>query len=312
MTDLEAALKAQDADKMMLAKARLLAEGRDVLSDWLDQRHGADCTDHSIFNKLSREHEEDFHKDMASLNVLPADVLTRVSEFVPEIIRFIEKIIANGYAYEANGSVYFDTEKFDANPRHHYAKLVPEAFDVDLSKQQDCLREGEGELSVGEERLKEKRGPNDFALWKASKAGEPFWDSPWGQGRPGWHIECSVMASEICGEHLDIHAGGFDLKFPHHDNEIAQTEAHFCIDQWVNYFLHAGTLRIAGMKMSKSLKNFITIKQALQQYTARQIRLLFLLHNWSECLDYSTSTMERALQFEKITNEFFLVVKVIL
>jgi cysteinyl-tRNA synthetase len=155
----------------------------------------------------------------------------------------------------------------------------------------------------------EKVNITDFALWKASKAGEPFWSSPWGNGRPGWHIECSVMATAICGPTLDIHAGGFDLKFPHHDNEIAQTEAHFEHDQWVNYFLHAGTLKIAGLKMSKSLKNFITIKDALKQYSARQLRLLFLFHNWADVLDYSPSTMEGALNFEKTCNEFFLSTK---
>jgi cysteinyl-tRNA synthetase len=157
--------------------------------------------------------------------------------------------------------------------------------------------------------FKEKKSPADFALWKASKPGEPSWQSQFGEGRPGWHIECSAMCSAICGPKLDIHGGGSDLRFPHHDNEIAQCEAHFECDEWVNYFLHCGTLRIEGLKMSKSLKNFITIKDALKTYTARQIRLLFLMHNICDCLDYSTQTMEHALQFEKFSNEFFLNVK---
>jgi cysteinyl-tRNA synthetase len=117
------------------------------------------------------------------------------------------------------------------------------------------------------------------------------------------------MSTAVCGSALDIHAGGSDLKFPHHDNEIAQCEAHYDCDKWVNYFLHCGTLWIEGCKMSKSLKNFITIKEALNKYTARQIRLLFLMHTWSEGLDYGSKTMEHALQFEKFTNEFFLNVK---
>ncbi|PIO52691.1 cysteine--tRNA ligase, partial [Teladorsagia circumcincta] len=117
------------------------------------------------------------------------------------------------------------------------------------------------------------------------------------------------MSTAVCGDKLDIHAGGFDLKFPHHDNEIAQVEAYYDNPQWVNYFIHCGTLRIAGMKMSKSLKNFITIREALQTYTSRQLRFLFLMHNWTDVLDYSTATMERAMQFEKISNEFFLLVK---
>ncbi|KAI6196007.1 Cysteinyl-tRNA synthetase [Aphelenchoides besseyi] len=166
-----------------------------------------------------------------------------------------------------------------------------------------------GELSFKQDRLSEKRSAADFALWKSSKAGEPEFESKWGKGRPGWHVECSVMSTEICGDKLDIHAGGFDLKFPHHDNEIAQCEAHFDNDDWVRYFLHCGTLRIEGSKMSKSLKNFISIKDALKEYTARQLRLLFLMHNWSDTLDYSSQTMQRALQFEKFSNEFFLNVK---
>ncbi len=145
-----------------------------------------------------------------------------MSEYVPEIVTFIEKIIGRGFAYESNGSVYFDVAKFDSNSLHHYAKLVPEAFG-----DMNALKEGEGDLSVSEDRLREKRSENDFALWKASKPGEPSWDSPWGKGRPGWHIECSVMASEILGESIDIHTGGVDLKFPHHDNELAQAEVVF-------------------------------------------------------------------------------------
>ena len=243
------------------------------------------------------------------LNVMPPNILTRVSEYVPEIIEYVQKILSNGYAYQtSDGSIYFDTTQFQANPKHFYAKLVPEAFN-DSENEAKHMKEGEGELSISAERLQEKKSNSDFALWKASKEGEPFWDSPWGNGRPGWHIECSAMSSSICGNKLDIHAGGFDLKFPHHDNEIAQCEAHFDDGHWFNYFLHCGTLRIAGSKMSKSLKNFISIKLALQQYTARQLRLLFLMHSWSDALDYSAQTMERACQFEKVSKEFFLLVK---
>ena len=142
-----------------------------------------------------------------------------MSEYIPENVAFIKKIVDSGYAYESNGSVYFDVAKFDANPDHHYAKLVPEAFG-----DKSALQEGEGDLILTADRLSEKRSDNDFALWKNSKPGEPSWESPWGLGRPGWHIECSVMASAILGESIDIHTGGFDLKFPHHDNELAQSE----------------------------------------------------------------------------------------
>ena len=157
-----------------------------------------------------------------------------------------------------------------------------------------------GDLSISEG--SEKRSPIDFALWKSSKDGEPWWESPWGKGRPGWHIECSVMASIICGESLDIHTGGVDLKFPHHDNEIAQAEAYFNNSDWVRYFLHSGHLTIAGCKMSKSLKNFITIQDALKKHSARQLRLAFLLHSWKDTLDYSDTTLHMAIQYEKFLN----------
>ena len=239
---------------------------------------------------------------MARLNILPAHILTRVSEYVPEIVQFIETIIKNGYAYESNSSVYFDTLKF--HKQHAYAKLEPERMG-DLT----ALSEGEGALTAETSATKEKRNDCDFVLWKKGKTGEPVWQSPWGAGRPGWHIECSVMASAVLGRHFDIHTGGIDLKFPHHDNEIAQSEAHYDSDMWVNYFLHSGHLTIAGCKMSKSLKNFVTIQQALEKYSARQIRLLFLLHSWSSTLDYSDHGMEKALSYEKMLNEFFLNVK---
>nr|XP_025859983.1 cysteine--tRNA ligase, cytoplasmic isoform X3 [Vulpes vulpes] len=282
----------------------LLEEAKDLLSDWLDSTLGSEVTDNSIFSKLPKFWEEEFHKDMEALNVLPPDVLTRVSEYVPEIVNFVQKIVDNGYGYASNGSVYFDTVKFASSERHSYGKLVPEAVG-----DQKALQEGEGDLSISADRLSEKRSPNDFALWKASKPGEPSWPCPWGKGRPGWHIECSAMAGTLLGASMDIHGGGFDLRFPHHDNELAQSEAYFENDCWVRYFLHTGHLTIAGCKMSKSLKNFITIKDALKKHSARQLRLAFLMHSWKDTLDYSSNTMESALQYEKFMNEFFLNVK---
>ncbi|XP_020826414.1 cysteine--tRNA ligase, cytoplasmic isoform X2 [Phascolarctos cinereus] len=285
----------------------LLEKAKDLLSDWLDSRLGSQVTDNSIFSELPQFWEAEFHKDMEALNVLPPDVLTRVSEYVPEIVRFVQKIVDNGYGYVSNGSVYFDTVKFDSSERHSYAKLVPEAVG-----DQKALQEGEGDLSISADRLSEKRSPNDFALWKASKPGEPSWECPWGKGRPGWHIECSAMAGTILGPSMDIHGGGFDLRFPHHDNELAQSEAYFENDCWVRYFLHTGHLTIAGCKMSKSLKNFITIKDALKKHSARQLRLAFLMHSWKDTLDYSSNTMESAIQYERFMNEFFLNVKDVL
>ncbi|XP_027204731.2 cysteine--tRNA ligase, cytoplasmic [Dermatophagoides pteronyssinus] len=283
----------------------------DILSIWLDQNRGHEVCDPDIFISLPRFYENDFNQDMLALNILPPDCVTRVSEYIPEIIDYIQKIIDNGYAYQSNGSVYFDTEKFAQTPKHYYAKLVPEAYG-----DTKALAEGEGDLSsttgttTTANISDEKRNQNDFALWKNSKPGEPWWKSPWGNGRPGWHIECSVMASEIIGKQMDIHSGGIDLRFPHHDNEMAQSEAYFNTgEQWVNYFLHSGHLTIQGCKMSKSLKNFITIKDALKTITARQLRLVFLLHSWKDTLDYSDNSMNDALHFEKNLNEFFLTVK---
>ncbi|CAM5149712.1 unnamed protein product [Natator depressus] len=303
----EAVQKKLTGEEINKHAEKLLEEAKDVLSEWLDSKFGSQVTDNSIFSNLPKFWEEEYHKDMEALNVLPPDVLTRVSEYVPEIVAFVQKIVDNGYGYVSNGSVYFDTMKFDATEKHSYAKLVPEAVG-----DQRALQEGEGDLSISADRLSEKRSPNDFALWKSSKPGEPSWDSPWGKGRPGWHIECSAMAGSILGESMDIHGGGFDLRFPHHDNELAQSEAYFENDHWVRYFLHTGHLTIAGCKMSKSLKNFITIKDALKKHTARQLRLAFLMHSWKDTLDYSKNTMESAIQYEKFLNEFFLNVKDIL
>ena len=221
---------------------------------------------------------------MAKLGVLEPEVMTRVSEYVPEIIAYIQKIIDNGYAYESNGSVYFDVESFSASDKHTYAKLVPEN-----AGNKEALAEGEGVLAKATH-TDEKRNGCDFALWKRSKPGEPWWDSPWGQGRPGWHIECSTMCTETLGAFadgpIDIHSGGIDLRFPHHDNEIAQSEAYLDHHQWVNYFLHTGHLNIDGQKMSKSIKNFIKISSALERYGARRLRLMFLSYKYNEPMDY--------------------------
>uniref|UniRef100_A0A6U0T1A9 cysteine--tRNA ligase n=1 Tax=Eucampia antarctica TaxID=49252 RepID=A0A6U0T1A9_9STRA len=268
---------------------------------------------------LSKQFEAEFHEDMANLGVRPPDVLTRVTEYIDDIVTYIKTIVDKKMAYESNGSVYFDVNEFSNADGMSYCKLEPEQIN-----NAELLAEGEGKLT--QDFATDKHSPRDFALWKKSKPGEPSWDSPWGPGRPGWHIECSVMASDIfsqlsglpsaedCGNacRMDIHSGGVDLKFPHHDNEMAQAEAHSGCNQWVNYFVHAGHLHIKGFKMSKSLKNFITIRDALENNTARQIRLCFLLHKYNAPMDYGDNTMSHSLVTEKLFVEFFHNVKAVL
>jgi len=262
--------------------------------------------------ELSRKFELEFHDDMRRLGALPPTVLTRVTEYVPEIVAYIQDICDKGLAYESNKSVYFNVNAFEALPDFHYCKLSPEQI-----QNAALLAEGEGKLMMTQEFAAEKRSPRDFALWKCSKPGEPSWESPWGPGRPGWHIECSVMASDVFlkifdSPIMDIHSGGVDLKFPHHDNEMAQAEAHAGCTQWVNYFVHAGHLDIKGFKMSKSLKNFITIRQALEQHSPRQVRLCFLLHKYNAGMDYGDNTMSHALVMERQFAEFFHNTKAVL
>ncbi|XP_026867616.2 probable cysteine--tRNA ligase, mitochondrial [Electrophorus electricus] len=226
---------------------------------------------------IARMYEEEFKKDMLALKVLPPFAYMRVTENIPGIVAFIERIIRNGHAYTTGqGDVYFDTQSIGSR----YGKLV------NLS--------GAGEL--GEPGGGAKKDLRDFVLWKASKPLEPYWESPWGRGRPGWHIECSTIASSVFGSQLDIHSGGIDLAFPHHENEIAQCEAYHKCDQWGNYFLHSGHLHLKGSteKMSKSLRNYITIKDFLKSYTANEFRLFCLLTKYRSAIDYSAASMNEA------------------
>ncbi|PSR70964.1 hypothetical protein PHLCEN_2v13140 [Hermanssonia centrifuga] len=297
----EGTFKLKNNDASQDVAQRLVDECKDIFALSLDKKEGSTVTDHSIFRSLSAYWEDQFFRDMRRLRVRDPDTLTRVTEYVPEIVSFVEGIIKNGYGYAVDGSVYFDTQAFDNADGHDYAKLAP------WSKgNRELLAEGEGALSAATGR----RSGADFALWKASKPGEPSWPSPWGQGRPGWHIECSVMASAILGDNMDIHSGGVDLAFPHHDNEMAQSEAFHGCPAWVNYFLHTGHLHIEGLKMSKSLKNFITIDEILQKYSARQLRLAFLTQLWNAKVDFSESLMTGEVRNLEITlNNFFTVVK---
>jgi len=278
-----------------------------ILLPYLDLQYKStiDSKDHGIFTTLTKEYENRFFEDMAALNVERPDELTRVTEYGPQIVAFVKQIQNNGFAYEHEGSIYYDTKAWEANGGF-YARLEP------WSKHNaDLQADGEGALSKGQTSFKKSMA--DFALWKKSRPGEPGWDSPWGLGRPGWHIECSAMASDVLGRQFDIHSGGIDLAFPHHDNEIAQSEAYWHesgrpVQQWVNYFIHMGHLGIQGAKMSKSLKNFITVREALEKgdWTPRSLRIAFLSGGWKNDLEITPQVINAGNAWEdKITN-FFL------
>jgi len=289
----------------------------EALSLFLDERDGANVEGMvEICRKHAAKYEAEFFEDMEALHCRPPEALTRVTEYVDRIIAFIDRIIENGFAYVSNGSVYFDTVAFASHPDHTYGRLKPNATSAGAPvpatanpAAANAVAENDGELGA-QANQSEKKCPADFALWKRSKAGEPFWESKWGPGRPGWHIECSTMASDVIGSELDVHFGGQDLRFPHHENELAQSEAYHGCKQWVRYFLHAGHLDIDGLKMSKSLKNFITIRQALAAgYTPRQLRMMVLLASWDKGMNFSDDTMEHARNADRAFTEFFHVVK---
>ncbi|ORD93274.1 SYC [Enterospora canceri] len=229
--------------------------------------------------ELSKRYETEFFDALDSFKIRRPNFITRVNEYVPEIIEFTRKLVEKKFAYESDGSVYFDLESYKKSFRYH--TLRPE------TRKDETVLEGE---KTG---VKEKKSEEDFVLWKASKGNEIKYNSPWGMGRPGWHIECSVMSSAVFGKKLDIHAGGVDLAFPHHENEIAQCQAHFGA-RWVSYFAHTGHLNIDGRKMSKSLKNFLTISDILKEYSPETVRILFIQHAWNTPMNYDKQQLDRA------------------
>jgi cysteinyl-tRNA synthetase len=216
------------------------------------------------------------HEDTAQLGVAPPDVEPRATRHIEQIKAMITSLLDKGYAYPgANGDVYYDVSRFD-----NYGTLSGQQL---------------GELRAGArvEVDESKDDPLDFVLWKAAKPGEPSWDSPWGPGRPGWHIECSAMSTESLGNHFDIHGGGMDLKFPHHESEIAQSEAATS-EKFVNVWMHVGFVQIDQQKMSKSLGNFFTIREILARYRPEAVRYLLLTSHYRSPLNYSDRSLEEA------------------
>lgn len=229
-------------------------------------------------DEISKRYIEECKKDMAAMNVRPATVHPLATEEIGGMVEMIRTLIEKGYAYEKNGTVYYRTIKFQ-----DYGKLS--------HKNLDDLRSGNRSLLVtGEE---EKEDPLDFVLWKPKKEGEPAWASPWSEGRPGWHIECSEMSKKYLGEQIDIHAGGEDLIFPHHENEIAQSEAANG-KEFAKYWLHNGFLNIDNRKMSKSLGNFFTVRDISEKYDLQVLRFFMLGAHYRSPLNFSAELMEAA------------------
>ena len=226
--------------------------------------------------ELTERFISEMHKDADALGAARPDAEPKATESISEMLVMIETLISKGLAYTAgNGDVYYDVSEFP-----NYGKLSGRNINE--------LRAGE-RVEVNEA----KNDPMDFVLWKAAKLGEPAWESPWGRGRPGWHIECSAMSAHCLGEHFDIHGGGLDLQFPHHENEIAQSEgAHGC--QSVNYWMHNGFVRIDDEKMSKSLGNFFTVREVLKKYQAEVVRYFILTSQYRSPLNYSDEQLEQA------------------
>ena len=226
------------------------------------------------FKEISEKYIKEFWKDAKGMNIREATYHPKATENIDEIIQIVSTLIEKGFAYAVDGDVYFSTKKF-----HEYGKLSHQPLE-DL--------EAGARINIGEL----KKEPMDFALWKNAKPGEPYWESPWGKGRPGWHIECSAMVRRYLGETIDIHCGGQDLIFPHHENEIAQSE---CCNgaPFANYWMHNGFITVDKVKMSKSLGNFFTVRDVAEKYGYEPIRLLMISCQYRSPINYSIDAIEQ-------------------
>ncbi|MFC2033266.1 cysteine--tRNA ligase [Chloroflexota bacterium] len=223
--------------------------------------------------ELAEKFTQSYYDDMAALNVELPDIRPKATETIPDMLKVIQGLVDKGFAYPSGGSVYFRVRKAS-----DYGKLSRRRFEDAMTGESDMASE--------------KEDPLDFVLWKASKPGEPSWESPWGPGRPGWHIECSVMSMKYFGDTFDIHGGGQDLVFPHHENEIAQSESYTGVKPVVRHWMHNGMVQLGGEKMSKSLGNLITIKEALERYSADDLRVFVLNSHYRSPLTYSEDIIE--------------------
>lgn len=248
----------------------------------------------TTYYNFIQEKEKTFWSDMDKLNILRPTIVTRVTEYIPKMIDYVQKILDNGYAYEANGSIYFDSKAFEE--KHVCNKFFKRLSDLKETEYTDC------EFAV------EKKNKMDFSLWKKAKEGELSFETPWSSAmRPGWSLECSVMASDILHEGLDIHSGGIDLLFPHHTNELLQATAFNDKPdfRWVKFFLHSGHLHIDGKKMSQSLKNYITIQEFLEKMgEPNDLRMLSLMHHWNSTMNYTQDNLSTAKNNNKRFVEF--------
>ncbi len=241
------------------------------IDDKIIKRANEEGTD---YETVSKKYIEEFWVDAKGLNFKPATVHPLATENIDKIIEIVSGLIENGHAYEVNGDVYFSTKTFG-----EYGKLSHQPLEE---------LEAGARIMVGDI----KRDPMDFALWKSAKPGEPYWDSPWGKGRPGWHIECSAMNIRYLGENIDIHCGGLDLIFPHHENEIAQSEC-FTGKPFANYWMHNGYINVDNVKMSKSLGNFFTVREVAEKYGYEPIRYLLISSSYRSPINYSVDIIEQ-------------------
>jgi len=254
------------------------------LTDIDDKIINKSIAENKSFEEISRFYIDAFYEDLKKLKIKPADVFPKATQHIEDMIKVIQKLEEKGIAYNIDGNVYYDVSKFK-----NYGKLS--------GKNLEELESG-ARVEINET----KKNPLDFSLWKKAKDNEPSWNSPWGKGRPGWHIECSAMSTKELGKSIDIHAGGNDLIFPHHENEIAQSEAAF-EQKFVNCWMHFGFLNIQNEKMSKSIGNFFTARDVLKKYSAEAIRLFFAQTYYGGPLNFSDELLDAAEKgAEKIRN----------